>query len=95
MESDEIRDELKRLGDLIRKLIENSQPPPAAGEFLSVKEVADRLGVSTGTVYNLVVTRQLLASRIGKGRGTLRFDPADLKDFQAISAGVISRRRGR
>ena len=33
MEADEIRDELKRLGDLIRQLIENSQAPPASSEL--------------------------------------------------------------
>ena len=88
----EIRDELRRLGDMIRRLVE--QPAPSDG-FLSVKETADRFGVSTGTVRNLASSGKLPASRIGKGRGTLRFDPAHLRQFQAESAGAITKRRGR
>jgi excisionase family DNA binding protein len=57
------------------------------GQFLSVKEVAVLWGVTTDTVRRLVATGQLPASRIGVGRGTLRFDPADLRRHQLETTG--------
>jgi len=51
--------------------------PPASGP-LTVKEAAERLGVSPKTLYSLIEARKLPCLRIGKGRGTIRIRPADL-----------------
>jgi excisionase family DNA binding protein len=64
----------------------NAEKPPADA-CLSVKAVAGRLGVSEGTIRNLVQCGKLAASRIGKGRGTLRFEPADLEAYRKHSSG--------
>ena len=90
----ELRDQVTRIEKMICRLIGQSQPP-AGGQFLSVKEVADRFGVSTGTIRGLVDSGKLTASRVGKGRGTLRFDPAELERFQHESTGALTKRRSR
>ena len=58
--------------------------------MFSVKEVAERLGVSLGTVYALVNKGRLRAFRIGVGRGTLRISEeslnAYLKDSEVAAA---------
>ncbi len=88
-ELQEIRDELRSLREMIRRMVEQS--PPAGGELLTVEQTAQRFGVSTHTVRRLVDSGKLPASRIGKGRGTLRFDPAHVKRYQAESAGFTWR----
>ncbi len=40
--------------------------------MLSVKQAADRLGVSAQTVYGLCAAGQLRHSRVGVGRGVIR-----------------------
>jgi excisionase family DNA binding protein len=57
-------------------------------QMLSVRAVAERLGVSQRTVRNLIDRGKLPASKIGIGRGVPRVDPADLKRFQKQSAGA-------
>ncbi|GHH57656.1 helix-turn-helix domain-containing protein [Lentzea cavernae] len=50
-------------------------------EFLLVPEVAKRLRVSDRTVYRLIDSRQLAATRVGAGRGGLRVRPDALVEF--------------
>ncbi len=45
---------------------------------LSVAEVADRLGLSASTVYQLVAERKMSHRRIG---GAIRFEESDLAEF--------------
>ena len=47
----------------------------------SVKEVSKQLGVSPKTVYALVEAGKLKCYRIGVGRGTLRFDEAQIDEY--------------
>lgn len=44
-------------------------------EFLLVPEVAAMLRVSTRTVYRLIASRQLAATRVGCGQGGVRVEP--------------------
>jgi excisionase family DNA binding protein len=45
---------------------------------LTVKAAAERLGVSSDTIYGMVESGELPCQRIGKGRGTIRISPAAL-----------------
>jgi excisionase family DNA binding protein len=56
-------------------------------KFLTAGQVAKKLGVSRGTIYAMVSCGKLLASRVGKGRGTILFNPADVRQFQRETAG--------
>lgn len=50
--------------------------------YLTVKDVADRLQVSTGTVYRMISYRHLRASRISSAaRGSLRVSEDALREF--------------
>ena len=49
--------------------------------MLSVKELAKELGVSGKTVYALCDRDAIPYYRIGTGRGTLRFDLAEVVDI--------------
>ncbi|MCA9136273.1 MAG: helix-turn-helix domain-containing protein [Planctomycetales bacterium] len=46
----------------------------------SVKELAKSLGISPKTVYALVSRDEIPFTRIGVGRGTLRFDIDEVKE---------------
>ena len=48
--------------------------PPNAGP-LTVKEAAERLGVSPKTIYAMIASGKLIAQRIGRA---IRIRPADL-----------------
>jgi excisionase family DNA binding protein len=50
-------------------------------DSLTVAEAARHLGVSVRTVYDLVRSGRLRASRIGNGRGAIRIAPADLDNI--------------
>jgi excisionase family DNA binding protein len=51
------------------------------GRLLRVPEVAERLGISKSTAYNLIATGQLPAQQLG-GRGySLRVDEYELERF--------------
>jgi excisionase family DNA binding protein len=52
---------------------------------LTVKQVADELGVSPTCVYQLISTGKLVAHRFGVGRGTIRVFQEDLSTFVAES----------
>ncbi|WP_158545361.1 helix-turn-helix domain-containing protein [Bremerella cremea] len=47
--------------------------------MVSVKELANILGVSSKTVYAMVEEDRIPCYRIGCGRGTLRFDVEEVK----------------
>lgn len=49
--------------------------------MLTVKEVAQHLGVSPNCVYQLVATGRFACHRIGVGRGTIRISETDLAEF--------------
>lgn len=50
----------------------------ADSDLLTVKQAADRLGVSQRTIYDLVACGRLRCQRVGVGRGTIRIQPSDL-----------------
>jgi excisionase family DNA binding protein len=52
-------------------------------QYLSVKEVSDRLRVSRGCIYELVEKGQLEHVRIGIGRGTIRIRAESVADYLA------------
>ena len=54
--------------------------PSARSRFLTVAEVADELRVSTMTVYRLIKSEQLPATRVGK---SLRIQEDDVERFLA------------
>ncbi len=49
--------------------------------LLSVKEAADRLGVSRTTLYRLVASGDLKSMRVGARRGAVRIAPDALHDY--------------
>jgi excisionase family DNA binding protein len=49
------------------------------GKLLSVKEVADKLGCGTTTVWSLVRERSLQAIRV---KGAVRIRPEDIEKFK-------------
>jgi len=49
--------------------------------FISPKEVAESLGVSVATVYELCVARKLGHMRIGSGRGVISIRLQDLEEY--------------
>ena len=49
------------------------------GNLLSVKEVADKLGCGTTTVWSLVRERSLQAIRV---KGAVRIRPEDIEKFK-------------
>ncbi len=53
---------------------------------LTVKQAAERLGVSADTVYDLCRDGKLRCFRAGEGRGTIRIRAADLHRFQIEAA---------
>ncbi len=52
--------------------------------LLTAKQVADRLGIPTARVYEMVRRRELPAKRFGR---TVRIDPADLRALIARRGG--------
>lgn len=55
---------------------------------LTVKKEAERLSVSSDTIYQLCEASKLKHQRIGNGRGTIRIRPVDLKIIQAVPGSV-------
>jgi excisionase family DNA binding protein len=52
-----------------------------AERLLTVKEVAERLQLSTSAVYELTDAGLLRSLRLGVGRGAVRIRPADLEAY--------------
>ena len=48
---------------------------------LKVRQVADELGVAPTTVYAMCHRRQLLHTRVGSGRGTIRIPAESLAAY--------------
>ena len=65
-------------------------PPPSA--VITVRDAANRLGVSLRTIYDLAQSGRLPCQRIGTGRGTIRIRLADLDAYTTASAGRLIRR---
>jgi excisionase family DNA binding protein len=57
------------------------------GQNYTVRQAADRLGVSEGTVYGLCTARKLGHIRLGVGRGTIRIPEEALEAF--IKAATV------
>lgn len=49
--------------------------------MLTVKQVAEKLGVSPTTIYGLCQRRKLRHVRVGLGRGAVRIEEKDLDDY--------------
>lgn len=60
---------------LAGQLLAWATPTP---EALTVQQAADRVGVSSRTIYDLCDSGDLKHQRIGTGRGTIRIRPANL-----------------
>jgi excisionase family DNA binding protein len=56
---------------------------------MRVKEAAERLEVSTATVYALVASGRLRCHRIGIGRGAIRISDDQLADYLKGSLSEI------
>jgi excisionase family DNA binding protein len=82
---DRIESDLSRLIVLVGRLVDGERPN--ADQRLTIKQVAKRLNVSIDTVRNLDRCGKLPASRIGKGRGVLRFPSALVEQFEREAAG--------
>jgi excisionase family DNA binding protein len=54
---------------------------------LTVRQVAERLGVAVGTIYALCARQELAHIRIGAGRGTLRIDERALEEY--LKGGTV------
>ena len=65
------------LADVMQSKSEIAETPAAAGAY-TVGDVAERLGVSTKTVYRLTQDGQLHSFRVGRN---LRFSPNDLSTY--------------
>ncbi len=75
----------QRNGEFHKKFVPSLSPAlrsitGSADHLLSVREVADRLGVSTATVYKLCERGELTHVRVSNA---IRLAPADLVDFIA------------
>jgi excisionase family DNA binding protein len=51
--------------------------------MLTVKQAAERLGVSPGLIYSLVSARKIRYTRVGHGRGRLRIPEDALEEYVA------------
>ena len=49
--------------------------------MLTVREVAERLGIGESTVYQLVACGRLGSHRLGLGRGTIRITSEDVDAY--------------
>jgi excisionase family DNA binding protein len=64
------------------------------GPVLTVKQAAERLGVSPGLVYGLCAARKIRHERHGLGRGAIRIPEAALDEYrQARTVDVEPGRR--
>lgn len=61
----------------------SSTTSDSSASLLTVREVAERLHVSTRCVYQLIDEGRLGCHRIGLGRGRLRVAPRELDRFLA------------
>jgi len=58
---------------------------------LSVREAADRLGVSTALVYALCARKRIRHERHGLGRGTIKITEEALKEYrQTVTVNAVT-----
>jgi excisionase family DNA binding protein len=50
--------------------------------MLTVKEAAERLGVSPSLIYSLIAARELAHIRVGFGRGLIRIPEKAIVDYE-------------
>jgi excisionase family DNA binding protein len=53
---------------------------------MSVKQAAERLGVSPSLIYSLCAARKLRHFRVGVGRGTIRIPDDALEEVMKVTA---------
>jgi excisionase family DNA binding protein len=58
--------------------------------FYTVKKAAERLCVSTSTIYSLIAARQLEHVRVGLGRGVIRIPEEAIVAFEKRHAVPIA-----
>lgn len=77
-----------------RRFATTNAPPLV--RWMTTREVAELFGVSARTIQDLAATGRLRAHRFTAGVGKrpiLRFDPADVAEFQKASASPVRARR--
>lgn len=65
----------------------DSREPVKPIKPLTVADAAVALGVSAKTVREMIASGKLVPNRIGNGRGTLRFSPAEIERYLASTTG--------
>jgi excisionase family DNA binding protein len=60
--------------------------PGATPVNISVKQAAERLGVSQSLIYSLCAARRLRHFRVGVGRGTIRIPEEALEEVKRVTA---------
>lgn len=51
-------------------------------KYLTVRQVAERLGVSRSVIYACIAAGRLPHIRVGLGRGTIRVKEGDVDEFE-------------
>jgi excisionase family DNA binding protein len=63
-------------------MTDSASPEEGMGmNYLTAKQVAERLQVSSKVIYQLCSERKIAHIRIGTGRGTIRITEAALQEF--------------
>ncbi len=74
---------LALLADCLRLLhLNETNQPEEEPVSMTVAQAARRLGCSERTLYDMVRDDRIGHYRVGSGRGTIRFRPEDLADYQ-------------
>ena len=69
------------IGPFLKSAKKEGKPEAKGEDMLTVKQVAEKLGVSPTTVYGLCQRRKLRHLRVGLGRGAVRVDEKDLDEY--------------
>jgi len=72
------------LADCLQLLGDQPEPeqPEESPATMTVAQAARRLGCSERTLYDMVRDDRIGHYRVGSGRGSIRFRPEDLADYQ-------------
>ena len=60
-----------------------SEGAPSTGGWFTTRQAAAELGVDPRSVINAINARQLVAERVGRGRGVWRVDPTSVQRLKA------------